>query len=206
MAVTASDLKFGGLNESCAHLCIDMQRMFSEPTPWQVDWLPRILPQCCQITALHPERTFFTRFITAKEAGMGHGAWKRYYQHWESMTIEKIGAEMLDLVPDLRPFVPPAQVIDKHIYSPWIETDLHRRLQQGRINTLVITGGETEVCVLATVMGAIDLGYRVIVVKDALCSSVDETHDKMVDLYCARFQMQIEAVDTEVILQSWKIG
>jgi hypothetical protein len=44
------------------------------------------------------------------------------------------------------------------------------------------------------------------VVKDALCSSVDETHDKMVDLYCARFQMQIEAVETEVILQSWKIG
>jgi nicotinamidase-related amidase len=198
-------LKFGELNQSCAHLCIDMQRVFSESTSWQVEWLPRILPNCCQIAALHPERTFFTRFVTAKEAGMGHGAWKRYYQHWEAMTIDRLGAEMLDLVPDLQRFAPPARIIDKHVYSPWLGTDLHEQLRQGGIDTLVITGGETEVCVLATVMGAIDLGYRVVVVKDALCSSADSTHDKMIDIYCDRFQMQIEAVDTSEILHNWKI-
>jgi nicotinamidase-related amidase len=54
-------------------------------------------------------------------------------------------------------------------------------------------------------MGAIDLGYRVVVVKDALCSSADSTHDKMIDIYCDRFQMQIEAVDTAEILHNWKI-
>jgi nicotinamidase-related amidase len=198
-----NQLKYGDLKESCVHLCIDMQRVFAEPTPWQVEWLPRILPNCCQITALHPERTFFTRFITAREAGMGQGVWKRYYQYWESMTIDRLGADMLDLVPDLQRFTPPAQIIDKHIYSPWLETDLHNRLRKGGIDTLVITGGETEVCVLATIMGAIDLGYRVIVVKDALCSSENETHDKMIDIYCDRFRMQIEAVDTQTILRNW---
>lgn len=198
------ELRYGPLGESCAHLCIDMQRLFSEPTPWQVDWLPRILPNCCRITELHPERTFFTRFITVKETGMGHGAWKRYYQRWESMTVDKLGAEMLDLVPDLQKFTPPARIIDKYVYSPWLGTDLHEQLQKGHIDTLVITGGETEVCVLASVMGAIDLGYRVVVVRDALCSSEDDTHDKMIDIYCERFEMQIEAVSTGTILKNWR--
>ena len=71
------DLRFGPLDERCAHLCVDVQRMFAEPTPWQVKWLPGVLPRICRIAALHPERTFFTRFITAPRPGMGQGAWKR---------------------------------------------------------------------------------------------------------------------------------
>ena len=198
------DLRFGPLDERCAHLCVDVQRMFAEPTPWQVKWLPGVLPRICRIAALHPERTFFTRFITAPRPGMRQGAWKHYYERWASMTIEQLDTEMLDLVPELRLFAPPAEIIDKPVYSPWMATDLHARMQDRGIDTLVITGGETEVCVLAAVMGAIDLGYRVVLAKDAICSSADETHDAMVDIYCERFQMQVEAVDTEVILQAWK--
>ena len=37
-------------------------------------------------------------------------------------------------------------------------------------------------CVLATVIGAVDHGYRVIVVvTDAVCSSSDEGHDAMLE-------------------------
>jgi nicotinamidase-related amidase len=35
---------------------------------------------------------------------------------------------------------------------------------------LIVTGSETDVSVLATVLGAVDLGYRIIVVRDAICS------------------------------------
>ena len=69
----------------------------------------------------------------------------------------------------------------------------------------MITGGETDVCVLAAVMGAIDLGYRVLVVKDAVWSSADATHDKMVDVYCERFRWQLEAAETEPILRAWNV-
>ena len=198
-------LKYGPLDARCVHLCIDMQRLFAEPTAWQAPWLPAILPRIQEITARHAERTVFTRFITAKAPGVGHGAWKRYYERWADVTIEKLGIEMLDLVPELRLFAPPAAIFDKHVYSPWMETKLHGWLQERGINTLVITGGETDVCVLAAVMGAIDLGYRVVVVKDAIWSSADETHDKMVDVYCERFQLQLEAAETEVILRAWNV-
>jgi nicotinamidase-related amidase len=71
------------------------------------------------------------------------------------------------------------------------------------VNTLVITGGETDVCVLATMLGAIDWGFRIILVTDALCSSADETHDAMMNIYLNRFGEQVETVTTETLLESW---
>lgn len=47
---------------------------------------------------------------------------------------------------------------DKSTYSPWIDGRLHRQLQEEHVTTLVVTAGETGVCILATVLGAVDLG------------------------------------------------
>ena len=49
------------------------------------------------------------------------------------------------------------------------------------------SGGEIDVCELATMFGAIDWGFRVILVTDALCGSADETHDAMMNVYTNRF-------------------
>jgi nicotinamidase-related amidase len=51
---------------------------------------------------------------------------------------------------------------------------------------VLVTDAETDVCVLATVLGAGDRGYRTIVVTDALCSSADDTDDALIDLYHQR--------------------
>ena len=71
------------------------------------------------------------------------------------------------------------------------------------MDTVIITGGETDVRVLATVLGAVDWGLRVILVTDALCSSTDETHDAMMRVYMNRFGEQVEAVTTQTLLESW---
>jgi nicotinamidase-related amidase len=67
----------------------------------------------------------------------------------------------------------------------------------------VITGGETDVCVLATVLGAIDIGYRVILIADALRSSSDVTDDALMTVYHQRFAQQVETVEMEVVLSAW---
>lgn len=59
--------------------------------------------------------------------------------------------------------------------------------------------GEADVCVLATMSGAIDRGFRVIVVTDAVCSSADETHDATMALYTNRFGAHVETV-TDTLL------
>jgi nicotinamidase-related amidase len=119
------------------------------------------------------------------------------------MTIECLGREMVDLVPELDGLVPPAQVVDKRVYSPWMDATLQALLQARGADTLVITGGETDVCVLATVLGAIDRGYRVVVASDAICSSADDTHDASLRLYQDRFGQQVEIATTEQILMNW---
>lgn len=65
-------------------------------------------------------------------------------------------------------------VIDKPGYSAFHCTDLHQVLQQAVIETLIVCGVTTEVCVHSTVRAATDLGYRCIVVGDACAASQPE--------------------------------
>lgn len=198
-------LPHGPLGPSAIHLCVDMQGMFAEPTEWSTPWMKRVLPRVVQLTAAHPERVVFTRFIPAAAPGQGHGSWRRYYRRWASMTRAGLHPELLELVPELRRFAPPADVVDKHVYAPWLETDLHRRLQARAVDTLVVSGAETEICVLATVLGAVDLGYRVVIATDAICSSADATHDAMIGIYRSRFGMQVETATVEDVLAAWSL-
>jgi nicotinamidase-related amidase len=68
-----------------------------------------------------------------------------------------------------------------------------------------VTGGETDVCVLAAVMDAVDAGYRVVLAEDALCSVSDESHDAMLRHFGSRFSQQIELASSEEILAGWPI-
>lgn len=197
-------LKFGPLGDTTMHLCVDMQRLFAEETEWHTPWMDRITPNVVAITERHPERTAFTRFIPLRDADEGHGTWRRYYERWPRMALNALPEGMIDIVPALQRFAPPAWVVDKRFYSPWTVPELHPRLRQAGIDTLVITGGETEVCVMAAMIGAIDLGYRVVLATDALCSSADETHDAMMRIYESRFGMQMETAETEEILDAWR--
>jgi nicotinamidase-related amidase len=198
-----NELKYGSLGETCLHLCVDMQRLFAERTDWFMPWMERVLPNVRRITEARAAQTIFTRFIPVRRPDDAQGTWRRYYKRWDSMTLDRLGADMIDLVPDLARFVPPGEVVDKHVYSPWVETGLQDRLRIRGIDTLVVTGGETDVCVLGTVLGAVDRGYRVVIATDALCSSSDETHDALLTLYHNRYGQQVEAVTTGVILRCW---
>jgi nicotinamidase-related amidase len=84
------------------------------------------------------------------------------------------------------------------------EAGLLAHLPERQADTLIISGAETDVCVLGTVLAAVDLGYRVIVARDAVCSSSDEGHDMFMRLYHIRFTEQIETADTEAILTRWQ--
>jgi nicotinamidase-related amidase len=182
------------------HLCIDMQRMFAEQTPWHVPWMQQVSPQIHAVVERHAQRTVFTRFVPPRQAEDMPGMWRIYYEKWQAMTLERLGPEMVDLVPSLKAVVPPARVFDKMTYSPWTTGELHQVLAGEGVETLVMSGGETDVCVLAAALGAIDLGYRVILLKDAVCSGADETHDASLEVLGDRFSVQLEFLQTEEFL------
>ena len=196
----ASTLRDDPLGQGWTHICVDMQRLFEPGTDWGLEWMPRVLPQIAAICEAGAERTIFTRFVPARRPGKGRGVWRRYYERWASMTIERAGADMVELVPELARFVPPAEVVDKPVYSPWLGSRLHDRLLARGCDTLLVTGGETDVCVLCTVLGAADYGFRTILVTDALCSASDQTHDAMLELFSKRFGQHVETAMTGEIL------
>jgi nicotinamidase-related amidase len=184
------------------HICVDMQRMFAEDTPWKVTWMERVSPQVLEVADRHAERTIFSRFLPPTHAGDAPGMWQAYYEKWWMMTAEHLPVEMYGLLPELAAFTPPAIVFDKRTYSPWIDGRLDAFLRRQDVETLVITGGETDVCVLATALGAIDLGYRAIILTDAVCSGTDETHDASLKLLESRFTAQMDTMSTDAFLSS----
>jgi nicotinamidase-related amidase len=131
------------------------------------------------------------------------GMWQRYYTPWRAATREYLDPRLLELMPPLVALCPPATIINKTRYSAFAEPHLLTHLRQRRADALIISGSETDVCVLATVLAAVDLGYRVIVARDAVCSSSDEGHDMLLRLYHTRCTEQIETADSETILSRW---
>jgi nicotinamidase-related amidase len=196
-------LPYGPLGGRTVHLCIDMQNLFAEDTPWRTPWMKRVLPRVRAIAERQAARTIFTRFVPARRAEDMPGAWRRYYRRWPELTLERLDPRLVELVPELAPLAPPAEIVDKRVYSPFAEPALEAALRRRGADSLVVTGAETDVCVLAAVLGAVDRGYRVVLATDAICSSADETHDALLTLYRRRFGQQIEAVESETILACW---
>jgi len=186
------------------HLCIDMQNIFSRGGVWETPWMERVLPLIVEITARHAARTVFTRFITPMRPDERPGRWRRYFRKWQRATRAELPSSQLELVPALQRFVPPAEIIDKRAYSGFTESPLASLLFEKGVGTLVITGAETDVCVLATVLGAVDLGFRVVIVEDALCSSSDAGHGALMTLYRTRYSEQIELIKAEQLPPLWR--
>jgi nicotinamidase-related amidase len=185
------------------HLCVDMQRIFSAEGVWATPWMDRVLPVVAELAGLYPERTVFTRFITPDRPDDMPGMWQRYYTRWKAATREHLDLVLLELLPPLAKLCPPATVINKTRYSAFAEPALLSHLQAREADGLIVSGSETDVCVLATVLGAVDLGYRVIVVRDGVCSSSDEGHDALMQIYHRRYTEQIEVADASTIVARW---
>jgi len=165
--------------------------------------MERVLPVVVRLVERAPAQTVFTRFLTPAHPEAMPGMWRAYYRKWAEVTRDRIDSAMLDLMPELRHFSPPSLVFDKMVYSAFADGRLHASLREQSVNTLIVSGSETDVCVLASVLAAVDHGYRVILARDAVCSSSDEAHDASLALYRQRFDLQIELADSREILEAW---
>jgi nicotinamidase-related amidase len=197
-------LKFGPLGADTVHVCVDMQRLFGEPTQWHTPALAGIMANAGRLVAHAPQRTIFTRFRTPPTAEDAPGQWRTYYERWNEMLADRLPDDMFGVMPDFRRFVPPALVIDKTTYNAFEAPGFEPMLDRLGARALVFTGVETDVCVLATLLTAVDRGYRSIVVGDAVESSNPASHRATLETVIARYEMQIEIADTDTVLAHWQ--
>jgi nicotinamidase-related amidase len=185
------------------HLCLDMQNLIGPAGPWAARWAERVMPSVVRLVEHAPGRTIFTRFIPPPEVPEG-SAWHDFYEKWSGLTLSRIEPTLLELLPPLALFAPPAMVLDKPVFSAFSAPGLAERLQILRADTLILSGAESDMCVLATALAGLDHGYRVVVASDAICSASDPCHDAVQRLYRERFSAQIRTLLVEEIRSLWR--
>ncbi|MER5480870.1 isochorismatase family cysteine hydrolase [Streptomyces sp. NPDC002734] len=88
-------------------------------------------------------------------------------------------------------------LVEKNKDSGFYETDLHDRLQDLGVETVIVTGMQGQICVQTTAADAFFRGYNVWVPSDCVVSARD--HDKIraldwLDGYCATVQPSSEII------------
>jgi nicotinamidase-related amidase len=53
-------------------------------------------------------------------------------------------------------------------------------------------------------LSAVDIGFRVIIIEDALCSSSNEGHDALMTMYNMRLHEQIDLIKSEELFGLWR--
>ena len=193
----------GALPLDTLHVVIDMQRLFVEHPDWRVPDLPKLVAPISKLIDAHPRRTVFTRFVTPRKAEDAGGRWRHYYRHWESVTQSRMDPALLDLVPGLARRARPEAILDKRSHGGWEASFFVEAIARRRASTLVLTGVETDVCVLAFAFGATDRGYRAIIVEDAVTSSSPAGHRAALEAIYPRLDQQIQIATVDEVLAAW---
>jgi hypothetical protein len=112
----------------------------------------------------------------------------------------------LDLVAPLARFVPPALILDKPAHSAFAGSGLAAMLLQKDISAVVITGSETDVCVLSSILSAVRSRLQRHCRRGRALQSSDAGHDALMTLYRARFTDQIELMNIEEVCALARLG
>jgi len=71
-------------------------------------------------------------------------------------------------IPETSKIISKATTESKDAYSAFEDTELAEEMQKNNINTIYVCGLATDVCVRSTVLDGLKLGFRIIVVSDAV--------------------------------------
>ena len=192
----------GVLDEQALHICIDMQRIFLEPGPWYAEAGLALLQKIEQLVHARNLSSVFTRFITPGNASEATGSWQTYYEFWHQVTKAEAGEEWLALHPTLQKFAKAENTFDKTTYDAFASGSFKSSIERAKPSALIFSGIETDVCVLATVFTAVDLGFRTIIAQDAVTSSDLDSNNACFEFLFPRYSQQIEIATVAEILSA----
>lgn len=105
------------------------------------------------------------------------------------------GTKGAEVIPQLEP-CDKDYVVSKRRYSGFFHTDLDLLLRELGVDTVIMTGLHTHMCVRHTSADAYQLGYNVVVAKDATDSFTEEDYVSGIKYLKEVYGAEITDVDT----------
>lgn len=173
---------------------VDMQRVVAEDTPWRIEGVLELLPAVVALADAFAPSVIFTRHVPPD--GGGDGTWRRFYETWSELSRDP---SVWELMPALAGRA--GVHTTKSVYSCFGSQDVRDEFARPGGPALVVCGVETDCCVLATVLEAVDLGIPVTIVEDAVLSPSRAGHDGALAL-CRRLGEQVDVVTAGELLAS----
>jgi maleamate amidohydrolase len=166
-----------GFGARPAVLVVDMTRAFTEPDrPLGSDVSPVISPVNSLTAAARAvgADVIFSAIVYSGPGDSDAGLWRLKVGGQEDLRNGQSGVE---IDPRLERRVADGFLVKKYA-SCFFGTDLASRLIARGIDTLVLAGCSTSVCVRATAVDAIQYGFRPMVAREAVCDRWPSAHEQ----------------------------
>jgi nicotinamidase-related amidase len=111
------------------------------------------------------------------------------------------GTAAVDVVPELGPEPEDLVLTRTHGLNPMAGTDLDPVLRNLGVRTIVVTGVSVNVAVPNLVMDAVNLGYDVVLPRDAVCGIPQEYADAVID---GTLALLATVLTTDELLDVWR--
>ena len=111
------------------------------------------------------------------------------------------GTKEAEVIPQLKP-QEKDHVLEKRVYSGFFESGLDPLLRTLKVDTVILTGLHTNICVRHTAADAFFRGYKIKIPKDATDALTGKAYTE--GLQYLKEVYDAEITETDKIIQAWK--
>jgi biuret amidohydrolase len=114
--------------------------------------------------------------------------------------VFEIGAPGAEVMPELEPVASDIDMPRLHGLTPFTGTSLDRVLRNMGIETVVAIGNSVNIGVMGLVISAVDLGYQVVIPREAVAAVPAEYGDAV---FANTFSLLATIVSTDDLVATW---
>lgn len=158
--------------ERCALLVVDMQEFFLDPaSPAYMPQAAAVLPGSARLTEAFRRAGLPVLFTSHAHSDLERDGGLMTLR-WRKVCLE--GTPQAQVSAALAPEA--GEIFTKQRYNAFTNPRLETRLRELGVNSLVVAGVMTNLCVESTVRAAFDLGFSCVVAGDACAAATEDFH------------------------------
>jgi nicotinamidase-related amidase len=181
---------------TCALVVIDLQKDFFDSSPGLLESqpnLPRNTIKLFDICRSNSIELIHIRAVYNKN----DSKWFPYYSKLKSLPVDNIEQVSSEAAGEWASAMENEKIIIKHTFDAFYNTELEEYLKSRGIQTLLLCGVVTSVCVLMSLHGAFARGFQTLIVKDC---TADKTKLRQ-EHFMSTFGFMFKATASDTLLQ-----